>query len=302
MKYINSLMNTLNVKGFDISTLTPITNSLGGAVGHLCTLLNQIKNNKTLSTKLYKEVLYPVFGCIPALWEFIPYNDFNACVNKMSSIGFLNKNSGLYKKLVAYHGVQGRLKSNLKSLKNKGVEIAIVANYGTPAIPVTSAYQNQTDILIDTKYASVGATTANYGTKLSTSGKYVSSDKVIDASTCLLPDNTWFVKGIQHLDYWYDTEATQFVAKLATTNTNLNISSIKKSTGVGQFVGTDSNQNIISVNAKSASSSVQNAKIATSPETGIENVNSILAISAFSLSAVLLALFVRINKRRKASK
>jgi hypothetical protein len=29
-------------------------------------------------------------------------------------------------------------------------------------------------------------------------GKYISPDKQIDASTCLLPDNTWFIKNVDH--------------------------------------------------------------------------------------------------------
>ena len=89
------------------------------------------------------------------LWEFIPYDDFDDSVDAMTAIGFLDQSSGLYKKITRYHKVQKRLPGNLKAMQKAGTDVVIVANYGLPNIPINSAYANQTDILIDTKYASV---------------------------------------------------------------------------------------------------------------------------------------------------
>ena len=104
------------------------------------------------------------------LWEFIPYDDFDDSVDAMTAIGFLDQSSGLYKKITRYHKVQKRLPGNLKAMQKAGTDVVIVANYGLPNIPINSAYANQTDILIDTKYASVGATTADYGKALKRTG------------------------------------------------------------------------------------------------------------------------------------
>ena len=203
MSYVDEFCQTYS--GSDINTgfLSLLIGLLPGVVDSLCNYLNDVIDDEAMLTSVYNDVLKPL-GNIPVLWEFIPYDSFYSAVNKMSEIGFLDKSSGLYDKIVRYHGVQGRVESNLKELKNKGVQIAIIANYGTPGIPITSGYKNQTDILIDTKYASAGATVADYGKKLSSTGKYVSEDKIIDASSCILPDNTWFVKGIQHMNFWWE--------------------------------------------------------------------------------------------------
>ena len=246
MSYVDEFCQTYS--GSDINTgfLSLLICLLPGVVDSLCNYLNDVIDDEAMLTSVYNDVLKPL-GNIPVLWEFIPYDSFYSAVNKMSEIGFLDKSSGLYDKIVRYHGVQGRVESNLKELKNKGVQIAIIANYGTPGIPITSGYKNQTDILIDTKYASAGATVADYGTKLNTTGKYVSQDKIIDASTCVLPDNTWFVKGVQHMNFWYDTEANKFLADLITTDETLSVKNVKKEFGYNQFLGTDNEQKIVSV-------------------------------------------------------
>lgn len=245
-EYARQFCLTYNSKDLNTDNFTYLVAALSGAIANLSGYLNSIvKDEKTLN-KIYNEVLAPV-GTLPIFWEFIPYNDFNKAVSQMTKIGFLDKNTGLYKKITNYHKIQGRVAKNLKKLKKKGVQVAIIANYGTPGIPITSAYKNQTDILIDTKYASGGATVANYGKKLKKKGKYVSKDKIIDASTCILPKNTWFVKSIQHMNYWYDTEACEFLADIITTKKALNITTIKKAYGYQQFIGTNDDQKIVSV-------------------------------------------------------
>ena len=218
-------------------------------IGYAVDNLNEVAGSRTLLKKLYLQALKPWIGNIPAYWECIAYEDFDKCTEEMAKIGFLNKKSGLYKKISAYHKVQGRFNKNIKYVKKKGAEVAILANYGTMGIPVTSKLRNHTDILVDTKYASAGATVAQYGKTLKAKGKYVSPDKVIDASTCVLPDNTWFIKDILHLQYHYGTDATQFIANLACGKVKLNLKAVKKKYGYSQFIKGDVNQSLSNVTA-----------------------------------------------------
>ncbi|MGN0458900.1 MAG: alpha/beta hydrolase [Eubacterium sp.] len=245
-EYLRQFCRTYN--GGEISTapLALLSVLFSDTIASLSKYLNEIIDDRKMLNSIYTDVLAD-FGSIPVLWEFIPYESFDQAVSKMSKIGFLDKSSGMYKKIKHYHGVQGRVEANLNYLKSNGTEVAVVANYGTPGIPVTSAYDEQTDILIDTKYASGGATVAKYGETLDKTGKYISEDLIIDASTCMLKDSTWFVKSIQHMNFWYDTEATRFLAYLISTNDRLTVSNVKSKTGYGQFLGTDKEQNIISV-------------------------------------------------------
>ncbi len=247
--YLAYLTKTYNNKSFDFNRLTWLATSMEDAIGNVCNLVNKILADPTLCAKLYNEVLKPCFGTIPAFWEFLPYDSFDKAVNEMSAIGFLNKDTGLYGKISNYHQVQGRLQSNIQFLKNSGVDISIIAGWGCPAIGLTSQWKNQSDILIDTKYASVGATTADFGKKLSRSqtknNNYASLDETIDASTCAFKDNTWFIYGVQHMDFWYGSDACKFIATMVTTTVPTDIASIKALTGNGQFIKVDKNQAIV---------------------------------------------------------
>ena len=304
LNYFWNILHELNNPSFDLKQLAFLSTTLDDAVGNLCSLLNEIKNTPALFNKLYNDVLYPVFGCIPIYWEFIPYDYFDKAVNEMSSIGFLDKSGALYSKLQRYHKVQGRLENNIKNLHSKGVEVAVIANYGTPTIPMTSQHKAQSDVLIETKYASVGATVANYGETLDKTGKYISEDKIIDASTCAIPDSTWFIKGIQHMDFWYNSEACQFLAVLITTDASLDIESIQKETGVGQFIGTDSQQKIVNVTKSGSTAGLLNTGSASttakaekkSPPTGS---NDILIAGIVSLTLTLSAMLFVIHYKKK---
>jgi hypothetical protein len=48
--------------------------------------------------------------------------------------------------------------------------------------------------------------------------KYLSPDNVIDATTALFPDNTWFVKHAPHVAADYGTEFSDFTFTLLESN------------------------------------------------------------------------------------
>lgn len=209
--------------------------------------LAKLSKNKKFVKRLYLDIVLPWIGYIPALWECIPYDVFNSAVKNSSKIGMLDKNSGLYTKIKRYHKIQGRFKKNVKWLKKKGVQIAIIANYGEPGIPVTSKAKNHIDGLIDTCRASGGATVANYGSKLkgkNAKGKYVSPDKVVNAKTCILPNSTWFIRDIQHMQFKSNADASRFIAQLACGKAKYTLKDVKKKLGYSQFIGADENQSL----------------------------------------------------------
>ncbi len=249
MKYLNGMQDAN--PGSTQQTIFKVVKILGDVrVGIAADNFNAILKDANASAKLAQKVIKPWFGNVAALWECIPYDVFDAAVEYTSSIGVLDKSSGLYAKISAYHGIQGRFKKNIKYVKKHGAEVAIIANYGEPGIPVTSKANNHIDGLIDTCRASGGATVADFGKKLKgkkAKGKYVSPDKVINAKTCVLPKNTWFIKGVQHMQFKADTQATEFIAKLAAGKVKLNIKSVKKKYGLKQFISSDENQNISNV-------------------------------------------------------
>ncbi|MBQ9227543.1 MAG: hypothetical protein IJ168_01825 [Eubacterium sp.] len=235
------------------STLINLAGNIGEyRIGYLANYLSALAEDEERVTKLFHLALKDWIGNIPAYWECIPYDRFDECVNNMVRIGFLDKSSGLYKKITNYHKVQGRLASNLKAVKAQGAEVAIFACYGSPGIPVTSHIMEQTDVLIDTKYASGGATVAPFGYYLTGSdakGSYVSPDGVINASTCVTPDNVWFIRDIQHMQFNYGGDAINLIAYLAAGECSCDIASVKSKYGWNQFLRADSSQKLINITA-----------------------------------------------------
>ena len=95
----------------------------------------------------------------------------------------------------------------LKGAQNDGVCIYVIAGYDMQRTPIVPSYMNDSDGTVDTKYASIGATVALLGEELPEDyvqavdfggTNYISPDNHIDASTCVLPESTWFVKDMLH--------------------------------------------------------------------------------------------------------
>ncbi len=249
MQYIKHMETAFD--GGSQSTTFKLVGALADVrIGYLADNLNKIASTPKLRNQFFNVVLKRWIGNCPAYWECIAYNDFDACVKNMTSIGFLDKNSGLYKKISAYHKVQGRFRSNIKYVKKKGAQVAIIVNYGTMGIPATSKVWNQTDGLIDVKYASGGATVAAFGKKLkgkNAKGKYVSPDKVINSKTSVLPNSTWYIRNVIHTQFHYGTPACKFIANLACGKVNYTLKAVKKKYGYKQYLKADSNQKLSNV-------------------------------------------------------
>ena len=201
--------------------------------------INDAAEQEEIVDRLYLEVLKPIIGNWGNMWDFIPYDHFDAATSTMADLGYLDTTSGLYKKICRYHKAQGNLAKNLKALKASGADVAIFATYGINAVPLTSGTTDHSDYLISTKYESVGATVADYGETLNATGKYVSPDRVIDASTCALPDNTWFLKDNVHCNVTADTELNSLLVDLTVGNVGCNLKSVQKKYGYSQFLIVD---------------------------------------------------------------
>ncbi len=151
---------------------------------------------------LYDYVLIDMFATMPGIWGFVPDEYYEEAKTVM-----LQKDE--YKQIIpvidAYHyGVQTQVPAILADLEAEGIPFCIVAGYGIAPIPVYEDAVYQSDMLIDTDYMSLGATCAKTGELLSYDGDtlpmYFSPDLMVDASTCLYPDRTWFLKYQGHLD------------------------------------------------------------------------------------------------------
>lgn len=108
-----------------------------------------------------------------------------------------------------YHNnVQKNNVEVIRSMRDDGIKVAVIAEYGCTVIPITSDNDRMSDGTIFTASESFGATCAEVDGTLGENyiqakececGKnHISADNQIDASTCAFPDVTWFAKGLRH--------------------------------------------------------------------------------------------------------
>lgn len=117
--------------------------------------------------------------------------------------------SGYINKITYYHNnVQTSVAQDIKALQESGVKVSNIVRYGCNLLPICEGADALGDGRMEVSSLSYGATTANMDTYLSDkyienakangTYKYISPDRKIDASTCIMPDNTWFIRNLYH--------------------------------------------------------------------------------------------------------
>lgn len=154
---------------------------------------------------VFEDALVPVFKANCGVWAFVPDEYYEDA--KKFMLGD-NPNAELVARLDAYHyGVQGKADEILNGLIADGVPVMIVSGTNVQRTPLVTAWKNDSDGTVDTKYSSVGATVADHAETFADDYKqkntvcghnHVSPDNRIDASTCALPEQTWFVNDMMH--------------------------------------------------------------------------------------------------------
>ena len=145
---------------------------------------------------------------MPSYWAMVG-EEYYEDAKKFVFGGHEKEYAGLIKKIDNYHNkVKVPLESKLKQFKKSGMKIEIIAKYNTPFLPFLESHSVQGDAKISLSDISFGATGAEFGKTLSASyintvknkgkAKYISEDLIVDASTCLFPDYTWFIRDLGH--------------------------------------------------------------------------------------------------------
>ena len=189
----------------------------------------QILNAVSTVTKktIYDKVLGGVTSALalstmftmPAYWSCVSNSDYDAAMlNVFGPQGSEKRTqyAGLIEKIERYHNNVGlHVADLLQAFQANGGNVGIMSKYGIQMIPMCESRNLVSDNLVSVKNSSMGATTSMVYNTLSKDyiaqreaegkGKYISPDKQVDASTCLFPDNTWFIKGAEHAN-WTDPE------------------------------------------------------------------------------------------------
>lgn len=164
---------------------------------------------------VYDEFLKDCFGYFLPFWALVQAEDYDVCIDFMFS-GRKQENAAFIAKTRELQAMMAQRDALLQEAAENGVQIALIASYNLPLIPVYPGARLHGDATIETKYMSGGARIANHGETLgediiNSGSEYVSSDGVIDASTCIFPQSTWFIKDGPHVGCRYDSEQSDFL-------------------------------------------------------------------------------------------
>ncbi len=169
--------------------------------------------------KANDEVLRDCFGTLCGFWALCPDEAFEGGVETIFG-GHEEEYPVLLEKIEGTKEFVFSTEETLTDAMNSGVKISFVSNYNGTLVPVHPKANVNGDGVLETELTSNFATVAPLREILTADQlakapyKYVSPDKVIDASTALFPDNTWFVKDAPHVAADYGTDFSNFTFTL----------------------------------------------------------------------------------------
>ena len=168
------------------------------------------------------DVLYPVFGGTLTFWALVQPEDRQPAIDFILK-GKPESHPELYTKIQALWGMMDGRNELLYEMLDNGVQIAVVAHYDTPLIPVYEGASMNGDGILETYEMSGYATVAPYGKTLgddyvAENPEYLSPDRVVDLSTAILPDHTYIIKGAPHVGGTYGTDYADFFVWLMTND------------------------------------------------------------------------------------
>lgn len=178
-------------------------------LGLATTTINKIINK--IKAKVVPAALLGTYGTCPGYWSMVSNEDYRDAMDLIFS-GKEDEYSVLIEKLENYDKlVRSRTSEILTEMHDDGVKLCTIVKYGYQLKPFTVSYDTQSDDKISVFHQSYGAASSAYGSTFSkeylsnaeTNGtsKYISPDETIDASTCLFPETTWFMKDIRHNNF-----------------------------------------------------------------------------------------------------
>ncbi len=162
---------------------------------------------------LYPRLLKDTYASFPSYWAMVGEEYFD----EAKRVVFDGIDTDVYADFIelidSYHyNVQIPAEEIITHQKEElGIDYYNITKYGMQSVPVTENSDALSDRYVDVTGASLGATTGTISTDLSNdyieiakingTDKYISVDKKIDASTCLYPEKTWFIKNLNHKDF-----------------------------------------------------------------------------------------------------
>ncbi len=191
---------------------------------------------EALKEPVYAKVFMDTFARFPGIWGLMNCEYYEEAKKQM--VPYANLSESFIKKTDEYaYNVGMKTEEIIKKAESNGVNVYFIGAYGYAGIPITDGSRNHTDTLIDTYLMTGYAKVADYGKTLDVSSyshknacaekthSHVSTDGVIDASVCILPEKTWFVKNMSHVEYGREHDSGKLLVWVATSETSVDVHS-----------------------------------------------------------------------------
>ncbi len=217
-----------------------LANGDSKAMGYLVNLLIRVLPRQVL-LDTFDAVLNGAMDAMlrhaPNFWAMVPKEDYPALADKWLSGA---EYAVMRAKADAFYQAQLNLEDNMLYMINeKGAEINNVCGYNLKFSDMTNILTMvnsdktiNSDGVIHVQSTALGVTAAPAGQQLPAEylaahagSKYISPDKGLDASTCVLPDNTWFFYNQDHEQAGKNAACMNLVGELFTNPDFVNIKS-----------------------------------------------------------------------------
>lgn len=188
---VNIVITLIEIMG-ELKTLGLITRSVEDVIGKI-------------RESLFPDAVLATVGSWPSYWSMVnpelyeESRDFVFAGREDEYAGFIAKTDKFH------YEVQLKTEETILELQEKGINFYIFTKYGFPDFPLYEGATNQSDGYTCVEKQSFGAVSADFGEVLSeeyinglSDKTYLSPDYKIDASTCLIPERSWFVKNLHH--------------------------------------------------------------------------------------------------------
>ncbi|MBR6940476.1 MAG: hypothetical protein IKH65_06705 [Clostridia bacterium] len=176
-----------------------------GTTKRLCNLANKMVDG--LGIQALSDAIFPMFGGWLSIWSMVP----DDMIDEAYDFAFNNiwkdqkeLRKGLMEKVDDFNTRIRPYKAETLKKIDTDCNLYVFARHGYSAMFMTPSWRYASDGVIDVKFASFGAVAANYREQLSDSylegkdAKYISPDKTVDASACMFPEQTWFIRHMTH--------------------------------------------------------------------------------------------------------
>ena len=222
-QYLRINVNLKNNMDCVLDTFVDVLDETG-SLGIIVMLANKFIGS--LQERVFKEVLIDNLCTMPGMWSLVREDAYEQAKDTLLD---KTKYAGLIKKIDSFHyNVRQKRKEIITDAMRKGMTVYFCSHYNDAMIPLYPSAVVQSDGLIETVCTSAGAVCAPLGSTLpkgyvqknTCCGKnHLSADGIIDASTCMFPEQTWFFNNVAHVGCPYGSEYSEFVFWLLSSQT-----------------------------------------------------------------------------------